>query len=150
MKQQITTLLSSLKDDLLRLKDDYYIIGASGLILHNIDVGTTSDIDILVSERDSETLKLLWKEYMEEEPDTKEDELFISNFARYRFTSLDIEVMGELKVKTNGVFKTLEILDYITIEIEDGFYVKIPSIEEYKRILLLFGREKDLKRRRLL
>lgn len=150
IKDQIITQLLSVKDDLNQLKDNYCIIGASGLILLDMEVGETSDIDILVSNRDAELLDVLWNKYKAPDFATKEDDLFISDFSRYTFNLLDIEIMGELRVKTNGVFEKLEIKEFIPVTLDKDFTVNIPTLEEYKKMLLLFGREKDLAKFRVI
>jgi len=144
MKQQIVSQLSLLKDDLNKLNDNYYIIGSGGLILLDIEVGETGDIDILVSKRDAESLKLLWKDYRELGPLKKDDELFMSDFVRYNFELIPIEIMGELHINVNGIFEKLIVKDSVTVKLDTDFVVRIPTLEDYKRILTLFGREKDL------
>lgn len=45
--------------DLKSLNDDFFIIGASAMILSGVDV-ETSDIDILTSVRDADLIKAMW------------------------------------------------------------------------------------------
>lgn len=83
--------------------------------------------------------------YMEISPETKEDDLFRSNFARFKLPLMDIEVMGDLQIKKNDIWQSVCVKEYEEIFI-GNLIIKIPTIEEQKRILSLFGREKDLKR----
>ena len=78
-------------------------------------------------------------------PKTKEDDLFHSSFARFKLPLMDIEVMGNLQVKKNNIWQSVYVNEYNEVFIGD-LIIRIPTIEEQKRILSLFGREKDLKK----
>lgn len=71
--------------------------------------------------------------------------LFSSNFARFNLPLMDVEVMGNLQIKKNNVWQFVYVQEYREIFIGD-LIIRIPTMEEQKRILSLFGREKDLKR----
>jgi len=68
--------------------------------------------------------------------------LFRSNFARFDFGELDIEVMGGLEVFNSNEWRVLQIKDWIELSVGEC-KIKIPTVEEQKRIFYLFGREKD-------
>ena len=53
--------------------------------------------------------------------------------------------MGNLQIKKNNVWQFVYVQEYREIFIGD-LIIRIPTMEEQKRILSLFGREKDLKR----
>lgn len=53
--------------------------------------------------------------------------------------------MGDLQIKKNDIWQSVCVKEYKEIFI-GNLIIKIPTIEEQKRILSLFGREKDLKR----
>ena len=139
IKDKITQSLASITVELQEISPDFYVIGASAMILSGIEVGETADIDILTTEMNS------CKTYMEISPETKEDDLFRSNFARFKLPLMDIEVMGDLQIKKNDIWQSVCVKEYEEIFI-GNLIIKIPTIEEQKRILSLFGREKDLKR----
>ena len=82
---------------------------------------------------------------MEYNPILKESELFKSNFARFNFEELDIEVLGDLQVYKNNNWVPLKIEKYESIPYYD-LNIRIPSLSEQIRILTFFGREKDMKR----
>ena len=142
---KITQSLASITVELQEISPDFYVIGASAMILSGIEVGETADIDILTTEMNSCKLQHLLKTYMEISPETKEDDLFRSNFARFKLPLMDIEVMGDLQIKKNDIWQSVCVKEYEEIFI-GNLIIKIPTIEEQKRILSLFGREKDLKR----
>ena len=145
IKDKIVQILASMTAELLEIGPDFYIIGASAMILSDIEIGETSDIDILTTEMNSLKLQCSLKAYMEIAPETKEDGLFSSNFARFNLPLMDVEVMGNLQIKKNNVWPFVYVQEYREIFIGD-LIIRIPTMEEQKRILSLFGREKDLKR----
>ena len=145
IKDKITQSLASITVELQEISPDFYVIGASAMILSGIEVGETADIYILTTEMNSCKLQHLLKTYMEISPETKEDDLFRSNFARLKLPLMDIEVMGDLQIKKNDIWQSVCVKEYKEIFI-GNLIIKIPTIEEQKRILSLFGREKDLKR----
>ena len=145
IKDKIVQTLASMTAELLEIGPDFYIIGASAMILSDIEIGETSDIDILTTEMNSLKLQCSLKAYMEIAPETKEDGLFSSNLARFNLPLMDVEVMGNLQIKKNNVWQFVYVQEYREIFIGD-LIIRIPTMEEQKRILSLFGREKDLKR----
>lgn len=53
--------------------------------------------------------------------------------------------MGNLQIKKNDIWQSVCIHEYKEVFIGD-LILRVPTIKEQKRILSLFGREKDLKR----
>ena len=145
VEERIIFTLKEASHSLRLLKDNFYLIGSAALSLSGIKLDEISDIDILVSDRDAGFLLAEWGNRLIIEHTTKDDELFKSKFARYKFSFLDIEIMGELKVYNKGVWERLEIKDIESIAV-GNFEIKIPTLDEQKRILQLFGRVKDKKR----
>lgn len=149
IKDRINQTLISIAAGLQEINSEFCIIGASAMILSGIEIGETSDIDLLTTDMNASKLQHLLKAYMEVAPETKEDDLFHSNFARFNFPLMDIEIMGDLQIKKNNIWQPVCVQEYQEIFIGD-LLVRIPTIEEQRRILSLFGREKDLKRLLLL
>lgn len=148
IKEKIFSALRESYPSLKQLKDHYYIIGATALILSDIEIENTNDIDILVSERDAEWLRDEWKnKKINITPDPSL--LFRSNYSRYQFSDIEIEILGSLKVNKENIWTPLVIKDFVVFETED-FQVKIPTLAEQVRILNFFGRKKDLDRLKLI
>ncbi len=145
IKEKIIKTLVEVADKLQDIKSEWCIIGASAMILSGIEITETSDIDILTTNEGADELKQSLRKYMEIVSKTKEDDLFRSNFARFKLPLMDIEVMGGLQVRKNGRWQHVRIDDFSVISIEN-MVIKIPTLNEQKRLLSLFGREKDLKR----
>lgn len=149
IKEKINKTLLSIAAELQVINSEFYVIGASAMILSDIEIGETSDIDILTTELNASKLQHLLKVYMEVAPETKENDLFHSNFARFNLPLMDIEVMGNLQIRKNGIWQPVCVQKYKEVSVGE-IIVRIPTIEEQKRILSLFGREKDLKRLQML
>lgn len=145
MKERIIKTLVEVADALQNITSEWYIIGSSAMILSDIEIGKTFDIDILTTHRGSDEIQQLLSRYQEQSPTTKEDDLFRSNFARFHLPLMDVEVMGSLQIKRNDIWHDVHVNDFNEISIED-IVVKVPTLKEQKRILLLFGRDKDIKR----
>lgn len=145
LSEKIHFVLKEAYPTLASLEDEWCIIGTSALVLSGVEFDKTKDIDILTSAKDAQKIKQSWKSRIIKDFDTSNSELFRSELTRYNFKLMDIEIIGDLDVFNSGQWIPLKIQDYINISTPD-FEVKIPSIEEQKRILHLFGREKDLQK----
>ena len=134
---------------LSQLEDDYFLIGSSALALTGINIASTNDIDILTSRKNADELKIKWSDRQKTNYQPVGSSHFRSNFARFDFDTMDIEVMGGLEVKKSNAWIPVIIEDYFLYE-RDGYQVKIPTLEEQKRILLLFDRSKDKEKLKLI
>jgi len=96
----------------------------------------------LTSSRDADKLKELWKEQrLNYKP--IETTRFKSNFARFNFELLDVEVMGDLEVYSKGQWRKVIVNSFKTISFTES-KVNVPTLVEQVRILQLFGRQKDV------
>jgi len=149
VEEKIFYTMKEASHSLLLLKDNFYLIGSAALSLSGVKLDKIYDVDILVSDSDADFLRTEWGHRLIKEHITTDDELFSSKFARYKFSLLDIEIMGELKVNKQGIWERLEISACESLTV-GNFEIKIPTLDEQKRILQLFGREKDKKRIKLI
>jgi len=149
MKKKIERVLSFISPELQMLKDNYFIIGSCALILSGVPIEETSDLDLLVSHEDAEQLKSVWAYRKREGYEPSNTDLFRSNFARFDFGELDVEVMGGLEVFNSNEWKTLQIKDWIELSVGE-YMIKIPTMEEQRKIFYLFGRAKDKLKARLI
>lgn len=131
------------------LKDDFYIIGGSAMVLLGIDIGFTKDIDILTSHRDAETLKQCWADWLDADSVLSKSTLFRSGYARFLFPAMDVEALGELEICKGGIWYPVTVNEYTTVEV-GGLNIRIPTLNDMVRILYLFGRDKDLSRIKLI
>ena len=148
IEEKIIHTLLEVEDKLQKVKPEWYIIGSSAMILSGIKIAETSDIDILTTTQGADEFQEHMQKYMEINPSTKENDLFRSNFARFNLPLMDIEVMGGLQVMKNNIWHDVHINHFHEMHI-GNLTVKIPTLEEQKRLLLPFGRDKDLRRMKL-
>lgn len=149
IKSKIHSVLGEAYSELKLLQNDFFIIGSAALILSGVGISNTNDIDILVSDKDAGNLKMVWKDRIDRNYITQRDDLFRSDFSRYRFGMLDIEAMGNLEVNKNGTWTPLKVYEFVTYPLND-IQIKMPTIKEQKRILNFFGREKDKEKIKLI
>lgn len=149
MKQRIESVLSLIGPDLQALRDHHFVIGSCAMILAGFSIGMTTDVDLLVSFEDAERLKVAWAERRRENYLPSNTHLFRSNFGRFDFGDLDVEIMGRLEVFRNNQWHALHIEKYTEVCLGEQ-KIKIPTLEEQKRIFYFFGREKDIAKAKLL
>ena len=142
IKEKIVAVWKEALPALSQLQDDFFVIGGSALILSGLPINDTKDIDLLTSFRDANKLKELWGE-RELNYIPIETTRFKSNFARFQFDSLDVEVMGDLEVYSKGQWRKVAINSFKMIPLT-GSQIKVPTLAEQVRILQLFGRQKDI------
>jgi hypothetical protein len=143
LSEDIWAVLDKIATVSSRLQDTHWVIGSSALVLAGVHLNHVADVDLLTSPRDVEILKVIWKDAFVPSYQPEKESRFRSHFALFRFGNTSLEVMGDLEVKISGQWQQLVVGDCQTIDIGGGS-VKIPSLEEQKRILRLFGRPKDL------
>ena len=148
LKQKMTFVLSQAYSTLSQLEDDHFLIGSAVLKLSGVDIDITSDIDTLTSPRNADKLKVSWKDQLRANYQPEKATRFRSNFA-FDFDTMDIEVMGGREVKKNNVWNRVIIQHYFLFQ-DNGYSIKIPTLEEQKRILILFDRPKDKKKLKLI
>lgn len=150
MLEKIKESITHISEDLNHLKDPFWVVGSSALVLAGIQLESIDDIDLLTSNRDADFLKQLWQTNKLEAYSPAHADKFLSNFGRFRFGEILIEVMGELKVFYENKWQILRINDWQEVVINEKMSVKIPTLAEQYRIFKLFGREKDLKKANLI
>ncbi len=143
MKKKVIELLASIYPDLQQLENDYFIIGSCAMLLSGLPMSIITDLDLLMSSADAAQLKHKWSHRMRKGFSPENQHLFRSNFARFDLGDLDVEVMGDLEVNKNNQWQRVSVEREMEISI-DGMKIKIPTLEEQKRIFLLFGRDKDI------
>jgi hypothetical protein len=128
--------------------DRWVLIGsaAAWLVGANVDI---ADIDLLTSERDAVVLMERWSDTLEPAMRRAGDDLFRSRFARFGFSPLAVEVMGDLELHDVRGWQRVRVNDIATIAV-DGAKVPVPAIQAQIGLLESFGRDKDLRRAAIL
>ena len=142
MREKIEKLISFISSDLQLLKDNCFAIGSCALILSGVPAEKTSDLDLLVSNEDAEHLKSLWAGRIRKNYQPSNQDLFKSNFARFEFDDLDVEIMGDLTIFNGTEWTTVQVKDWIEVSVGE-YKIKIPTLREQRKIFYLFGRDKD-------
>lgn len=150
MVEKIKKSIEWIANDLAQLKDTFYVVGSTALVLAGIPLETIDDVDLLTSNRDADFLKYLWQSNKLIDYSPAHADKFLSNFGRFKINKSLVEVMGELKVFHENKWQTLEIKEWQEVEINEKLRIKIPTLAEQYRIFTLFGREKDLKKANLI
>lgn len=150
MLEKVKKSIELIFEDLFHLQDSFWVVGSSALVLAGIQLESIDDVDLLTSNRDAEFLKQLWEMNKLEDYSPAHADKFLSNFGRFKFGEILIEIMGELKVFYENKWQILEINDWQEVVINERLNVKIPTLTEQYRIFTLFGREKDLKKANLI
>lgn len=145
---KIQALIDEIKPTLDLLQDDHYIIGASALLLSGIPLEDTQDIDLVTSLRDAKTLKSVWNRQIKAGYKPGHADKFRSHFTRYSFHDMDIEVMGALEVKAGKEWQLLKV--HAADAYNGNERLKIPTLPEQRRILVQFGRAKDMEKAALI
>jgi phosphorylcholine metabolism protein LicD len=143
-KEKIQVLIEEIKPTLGLLQDDHFIIGASALIISGVDIADTQDIDLVTSLRDAKTLKSIWNRQIRSGYKPEHADKFRSHFTRYQFATMDVEVMGALEMKAGREWLLLKV--HASDAYAGSERLRIPTLQEQRRILLQFGREKDLQK----
>lgn len=144
MLEKIKTEIAAISEDLAKLQDPFWVIGSSALVLGGVRLESIDDIDLLTSSRDADFLQQIWQTNRLDDHSPAHADRFLSNFGRFKFGEILIEVMGELKVFHENKWQKLEVIEWKIVEINEELSVKIPTLTEQYRIFMLFGREKDI------
>lgn len=124
-------------------RDPWWIIGSAAMVLAGIPGIVPQDIDVLCGRQDALRLREAWKEHVDTTYRPTDGTRFRSTFARFAHLPMPVEVMGGLELMTETGWQPVRVQDDMHIDIA-GIAVRLPTLEEQRRILLAFGRGKDL------
>lgn len=125
-------------------RDRWMVIGSAATWLAGATL-PVADVDVLTSTRDAQALIERWQGRRLPTADAAGGERFRSHFARFAFSGVPVEVMGDLQVNDGLDWRPVDIDEVVTARI-DGLAIPIPSRVGQIRLLRLFGRDKDLTR----
>lgn len=142
---RIGAALADIEHDLRRqLTSDAFVIGSAAVCLVGADI-EVADLDILTTVDDARRLEQVWQSRRLHDYLPSDGGLFRSRFARYAFTAMPVEIMGGLEVCVEDAWQPVRIDESRPL---DGYSVRLrlPSPAELRRVLHLFGRDKDRRR----
>ncbi|MFK3889879.1 hypothetical protein [Sphingomonas sp. NPDC079357] len=123
-------------------RDPWWVIGSAAVRLHGAET-SVADIDVLVSARDAARLLGAWPGAVT--IGAASNRFRSSPFARLNGAALPVEVMADLELCTDGVWRRVSPATRVAVA---GVFV--PARDELAAILRAFGRGKDLVRAALL
>lgn len=129
-------------------RQPWWVIGSAAVALAGAEV-EVADIDVLTSRDDAERLAALWHELREPAYEPAGADRFRSQFARFRFAGMPVEVMGGLELHGIEGWQPVQVRE-TQVVVVDGIAVHIPARAEQIRLLHAFGRAKDFRRAALL
>jgi hypothetical protein len=122
------------------------IAGSTALALQNVDV-QPNDLDIVIKEEDFPKAVKLLKEYQVKEPEYRSNEFFEGNIAFFKIKGIEIELMGDLKLKKSNKYFSFGKNDFHLIKINlQNMELYVYSLVSQIDICNSMGREKDLKK----
>lgn len=124
-------------------RDPWWIIGSAAMVLADIPNVAPQDIDVLCSRRDALQLREAWIDHVDAAYRPADETRFRSAFARFVHLPMPVEVMGGLELMTATGWRPVQVHDDLRLDVA-GHEVRVPTLDEQRRILLAFGREKDL------
>jgi hypothetical protein len=124
-------------------RDPWWIIGSAAMVLADVPGVVPQDIDVLCSRSDALRLREAWSDHVDGRFQPADEARFRSTFSRFTHLAMPLEVMGGLEVMTATGWQELRVHDDLRIDIA-GHAVRIPTLADQRRILLAFGRDKDL------
>lgn len=127
------------------LQDDWWVIGSAAIALTGINIEVL-DVDLLVSERDAQTLLSGWAA---PKTATTGQDRFRSVFGEHAATPIPIVVMGRLEVHQDDQWVPVSPTTRVRTEVAGGA-VFIPDPDDLLALLLMFRRPQDLVRAEML
>lgn len=124
--------------------EPWCLIGSAAARLLGAEV-SVADVDVLVSRADAETLATRWAERRDAAYSLADDGRFRSQFARFDFPGLPVEVMGGLALNQGEGWQPV-LPGKLVLAGVHGIAVPVPSLDDQIRLLESFGRDKDRER----
>ena len=124
-------------------RDPWWIIGSAAMTLAGVAGIVPQDIDVLCSRQDALRLREAWSDHVDTDYRPADETRFRSAFTRFVHLPMPVEVMGGLELMTEAGWQPVRVHDDMRVDIA-GVAVRIPTRQEQRRILLAFGRGKDL------
>jgi hypothetical protein len=127
--------------------EPWWIIGSAAVALHGAPVAGIRDVDVLMERRDAE--RLLDKLGLSREHRSSDPQFRSELFATWRDPPLPVEIFAGFCLARGDGWRPVHLQSRQAIRLGSGD-VFVPSAPELHRLLLSFGRPKDLERARVL
>lgn len=141
----LAALLSRLAPGLDRLDEPWCVFGSAALMIRGAIDEDIPDLDLFTTEAGAARLEAAWSHWRAEAYAPDPDDPFLSRFSRYELPEGAAEVMGGLRHRIGDVWTPLTVAAVDRVEFA-GRGWPAPTVAEHVRVLMLFGRPKDLER----
>jgi predicted nucleotidyltransferase len=142
MEQRIIEVLKIVSQKLRGQKIRWVLVGSTSLALQGVRL-KPEDIDILTDKEGAFEINKLLKEYETEPVRFKESDRFQSYLGRFKIKEVNVEVMGNLKIKIGNEWIPSErLVSRRTINIE-GMGLPVFPLKKELELYEKLGRRKD-------
>ncbi len=143
----ITEALSAAHDVLQSCEAGWHLFGSCALALHGVSGVEVRDVDVLISPADA--AKLSSDQNILDESGEGTDLFRSAHFLRLKHVALDVEFMADMQVWSGDLWQPFRFQTVQEV-VHAGRVFYVPSLDELKQSLRLFGRAKDLARLKLI
>jgi len=131
----------------LSAADPWWVISSAAVALHRASVDDVRDVDVLMSGRDA--TRLLAQVGVEPRRGHATSLFRSGIFGTWHEPPLPVEIFGDFEVARGGGWSPVAPLSREPVRV-GGHVLFVPSARELRKMLITFGRPKDLIRARLL
>jgi hypothetical protein len=147
LDENLVTAVRAVGEAMASAYDPWWIIASAAVALHGADAGAVGDVDVLLSRSDA--LRILPKIGVEPAGGSESAGFVSGIFATWRRAALPVEFMADFTYRCGSTWITVAPTTRQAIDVA-GSTVFVPDRAELHRLLLAFGRPKDLARARSL
>ncbi len=147
MDATLTTSLQAVGAVMATAHDPWWVIASAAVALHGADPGPVSDIDVLLSAGDAG--RILPTIGVTALPGDRHPDFRSDVFGRWHGPALSVEFMADFHYRSAAGWVRVQPATRQCIEIA-GVALFVPARAELRRLLVAFGRPKDLERARAL
>jgi hypothetical protein len=145
--QKILAALKIINEKLKSRKIRWVLAGTTGLALQGVEI-SPNDIDILTDKEGALKINELLKEYEVKPVKFRRSKIFESYFGKFKISNVEVDVIGNLRVKLSNRWKSVELLSN-TVEM-DGTKIRVYPIREALKAYRIMKRKKDFVRIRMI
>ncbi|WP_164734864.1 hypothetical protein [Pelagibacterium lentulum] len=132
---------------LTQLEEPWMVFGGAAVALHGIDCGPIKDIDVVLPHRAALRLSAMfsWKNHADERSDRFRSDVLL----RPDLGPVPVELLGGFQVRGKSGWVAVDCSETQGIQV-GAQRVFVPSLERLANIFRLCGREKDIRRAKLI
>nr|WP_070961368.1 hypothetical protein [Hyphomonas sp. Mor2] len=135
--------LRRIAEFLIDTSDPWWVLGSTAMALIGVDPGEIRDVDLLVSERDAQTL--MRKHDLENQADGGTRGFRSSHILKPNLIDRPVEILSGYQIYQDGAWVLVEPSSRLSVRV-GASTVFVPDREEQISLLQRLGRPKDLAR----